>query len=97
MKKGIFRHSTGYKQRYIDESAKFSTIPISKLSTTILSATKTRIKSYCDTSYSTGGVNQIWIKTNSKDLFEHKQSMFISSCNIIKTIDFSTHYTTIPH
>jgi hypothetical protein len=50
-----------------------------------------------DTSYTRGGVNQMWILTNSKDLLEYIQSRSLSSCNSIKTFDFSTLYTTIPH
>ena len=34
---------------------------------------------------------------NSKDLLEYIQSRSLSSCNNIKTFDFSTLYTTIPH
>jgi hypothetical protein len=50
-----------------------------------------------NTSYSRGGVNQMWILKNSKDLLEYIQSRSLSSCNSIKTFDFSTLYTTIPH
>ena len=71
--------------------------PLSKLLTCILSAVKTGFQSYCDTSYSRGGVNQMWILKNSKDLLEYIQSRSLSSCNSIKTFDFSTLYTTIPH
>ena len=39
----------------------------------------------------------MWILKNSKDLLEYIQSMSLSSCNSIKTFDFSTLYTTIPH
>ena len=53
------------------------------------------LQSYCDTSYSRGGVNQMWILKNSKDLLEYIQSRSVSSCNSIKTFDFSTLYTTI--
>ena len=63
----------------------------------MLSAVKTGLQSYCDTSYSRGGVNQIWIMKNSKDLLEYIQSRSLSSCNSIKTFDFSTLYTTIRH
>jgi hypothetical protein len=48
-------------------------------------------------SYSRGGVNQMWILKNSKDLLEYIQSRSLSSCNSIKTFVFSTLYTTIPH
>jgi hypothetical protein len=47
--------------------------------------------------YSRGGVNQMWILKNSKDLLEYIQFRSLSSCNSIKTFDFSTLYTTIPH
>ena len=86
-----------YKQRYIAGSAKCSTEPLSKLLTCILSAVKIGLQSYCDTSYSRSGVNQMWILKNSKDLLEYIQSRTLSSCNSIKTFDFSTLYTTIPH
>jgi len=52
---------------------------------------------YCDTSYSRGGVNQMWILQNSKDLLEYIQSRPLSSCNNIKSFDFSTIYRTIPY
>jgi hypothetical protein len=90
-------HKCPFKQRYIAVSAKCSTKPLSKLLTCILSAVKNGLQSYCDTSYSRGGVNQMWILKNSKDLLEYIQSRSLSSCNSIKTFDFSTLYTTIPH
>ena len=34
----------------------------------------------------------MWILKNSKDLLEYIQSRFLSSCNSIKTFDFSTFY-----
>ena len=52
-------HKCPFKQRYIVGSAKCSTKPLSKLLTCTLSAVKTGLQSYCDTSYSRGGVNQI--------------------------------------
>jgi hypothetical protein len=54
-------------------------------------------QSHCDTSYSRGGVNQMCILKNSKDLLEYIQSSSLSSCNSIKIFDISTLYTTIPH
>ena len=81
----------------MEYDVKCSTKPLSKLITCILSAVKTGLQSYCDNSYSRGGVNQMWILKNSKDLLEYIQSRSLSSCNSIKTFDFSTLYTTIPH
>jgi hypothetical protein len=90
-------HKCPFKQCYFAGSGKCSTKPLSKLLTCILSAVKTGLQSYGDTSYSRGGVNQMWILKNSKDLLEYVQSRSLSSCNIINTFDFSTLYTTIPH
>ena len=42
------------------------------------------LHSYCDTSYSKGGMNQMWILKNSKDMLEYIQSTSLSSCNSIK-------------
>jgi len=44
-----------------------------------------------------GGVNQIWILKNSKELIEYTQSRSLSFCNSIKTFDFSPLYTTMQH
>jgi hypothetical protein len=61
-------HKCAFKQRYIAGSAKCSTKPLSKLLTCILSVVKlTVFQSYCDTSFSRGGVNRMWILNNSKD------------------------------
>ena len=90
-------HKCPFNQGYIAGSAKCSTKPLSKLLTCILSAVKTELQSYCDTSYSRDGVNQMWNLKNSKDLLKYIQSRSLSSCNSIKTFDFSTLYTTVPH
>ena len=104
MKNWIHHHSTGFlnytsvlSNSYIVSSAKCSTKPISKLLTCILLAVKTGLQSYCDTSYSSGGVNQMWILKNSKELLEYIQYTSLSSCNSITIFDFFTLYTTIPH
>jgi hypothetical protein len=90
-------HKTPYKQRYIAGSSKCSTKPLSKLLTTLLSAVKTGLQKYCDIVYSHSGINQMWILKNSKDLLSYLTSTSISRVNAIKTFDFSTLYTTIPH
>ena len=90
-------HKCPFKQRNIAGSAKCSPNPLSQLLTCILSAVKTGLQSYCDTKYSRGYVNQLWILKNSTDLLEYIQFRSLSSCNSIKTFDFSTLYTTILH
>jgi hypothetical protein len=57
---------------------------------------KTGLLSYCDTSYSRDGVNQIWILKNSKDQLVHIKAMSLSTSNSTNTFDISTLYTTIP-
>ena len=39
----------------------------------------------------------MWILKNSKDLLECLKSPTVQNCNSVKTFDFSTLYTTIPH
>ena len=105
MKNWIYHHSIGFLNytSVFSNSAILLGLPnaprnlFSKLLTCILSAVKTGLQIYCDTSYSTGGVNQLWILKKPKDMLEYIQSRSLSSCNRIKTIDFSTLYTTIPH
>jgi hypothetical protein len=58
---------------------------------------KTRLLSYCDTSYSRDGVNQIWILKISKDQLVYIKARSLSTSNSTKTFDISTLYTTIPH
>ena len=90
-------HKNPYKERYIAGSAKCSTKPLSKLLTSILQTIKEGLQSYCETSYSRSGVNQMWILKNSKDLLDYLKSQSLSQIYQIKTFDFSTLYTTIPH
>ena len=90
-------HKCPYKQRYIAGSYKCSTKPLSKLLTRILSAIKEGLQRYCETTYSRNGVNQMWIIKNSKDLSNTLQSCSLHLVSSVKTYDFSTLYTTIPH
>ena len=90
-------HKCPYKQRYIAGSAKCTTKPLSKVLTSLLTAVKDGLKVYCETAYSTSGVNQMWILKNSKELLEYLSSAQFNNCNSVKTFDFSTLYTTIPH
>ena len=52
---------------------------------------------YCATVYARSGVNQMWILKNSKELLESLKSPTFSQIYSIKTYDFTTLYTTIPH
>jgi len=58
---------------------------------------KDGLQTYCETSYSRNGINQIWILKNSKDLVESLSYYSLSVISSIKSFYFSTLYTTIPH
>ena len=90
-------HKNPYKQRYIAGSAKCSTKPLSQILTRIQNAVKEGLQKYCDTAYARSGVNQMWILKNSKELLENLKAQSLHSVNSIKSFDFSTLYTTIPH
>ena len=65
--------------------------------TKILSAVKEGQQKYCETVYSRSGINHMWILKNSKDLLDNLKSRSFSQVSSIKTFDFSTLYTTLPH
>ena len=90
-------HKDPYKHRFIAGSAKCSTKPLSKLLTTILTTVKDGLKKYCDVIYSHSSIYQVWILKNSKELLDNFNSNSLASLNSIKTYDFSTLYTNIPH
>ena len=74
-----------------------STKPLSQILTRILTAVKEGLQKYCDTAYARSGVNQMWILKNSKELLENLKAHSLHSVNSIKSFDFSTLFTTIPH
>ena len=90
-------HKNPYKHRFIAGSSKCSTKPLSILLTKLPTHIKQCLQKYCETSYSRSGVNQMWIIKNSKELLEHLQSPNFNHITSIKSFDFSTLYTTIPH
>jgi len=90
-------HKNPYKQRFIAGSAKCTTKPLSKLLASILTTVKKGLQSYYDTCYSRSGINSMWILKNSKDLLDDLNSRSLSKYDSIKTFDFSTLYTTLPH
>ena len=62
-----------------------------------MTTVKDGLKKYCDVIYSHSGINQMWILKNSKELLDNFNSNSLASVNSIKTYDFSTLYTNIPH
>ena len=90
-------HKNPYKHRFIAGSSKCSTKPLSILLTKLLKHIKQGLQKYCETAYSRSGINQMWILKNSEELLEHLKSPAFNHVTSIKSFDFSTLYTTIPH
>ena len=90
-------HKNPYKHRFIAGSSKCSTKPLPILLTKLLTHIKQGLQKYCETAYSRSGINQMWILKNSKELLEHLKSPTFNPVTSIKSFDFSTLYTTIPH
>ena len=65
--------------------------------TRMLSFTKQGLQKYCETAYSRSGVNKMWILKESEELLDHLKSPNFNLITNIKSFDFSTLYTTIPH
>ena len=93
MHKNPFKHTS----RFIAGSSKCSTNPLSILLTKLLSHIKQGLQKDCETAYSKSGINQMWILKNSKELLDHLKSPNFNLITSIKSFDFSTLYTTIPH
>ena len=90
-------HKNPYKHRFIAGSSKCSTKPLSILLTILITHIKQGLWKYCKTAHSRSRVNQMWILRNSKELLEHLQSPNFNHITSIKSFDFSTLHTTIPH
>ena len=90
-------HKNPCKHRFIAGSSKCSTKPLSILLTKLLTHIKQGLQKYCETAYSRSGINQMWILKNSKELLEHLKSHTFNHVTSIKSFDFSTLYTAIPH
>ena len=90
-------HKTACKERYIAGSSTCSTKELSIHLTKILSAVKEGQQKCCETVYSRRGINYMWISKNSKGLLDNLKSRSFSQVSSIKTLDFSTLHTTLPH
>ena len=90
-------HKYPNKQRFIAGSSNCTTKKLSKLLTIILTKIKEGVQKYCEVVYSRSGVNQMWILKNSKVLLENLNKYSQTNITSLKTFDFSTLYTTLPH
>ena len=86
------------KQRYIAASSCCSTKPISAVLTKCLALIEKQHRFICRRYFKSHGINPMWIIHNSSTIHEmlatlnHKRE-----CKSIRTYDFSTLYTNIPH
>jgi hypothetical protein len=91
-------HKNPSKQRYIAASHSCSTKPLSKMITFCLKLIQNTCSNFCNTIKKTRGFNRMWIVNNSVEVLNR-----IQNCNKrhkvrnVRTYDFSTLYTSIPH
>ena len=91
-------HKTPSKQRYIAASHSCSTKPLSKMITYCLKLIQQTHTNYCKTIAKNRGYNRMWIVDNSiKVLEELRKFNDDNLAKNIRTYDFSTLYTSIPH
>ena len=86
------------KQRYIAASGFCMTKPISQMLTKVLKRIDNTIKFYSKSFFFQYGINPYWIIKNSSEVFKCvAQYNTKGNCRNIRTYDFSTLYTNIPH
>ena len=89
-------HKSPFKARFIANSSACTTTNLSKLLTSCLSTVKNHVIKYCEKVYENSGVNLFWSIKNSMDILDKlKRRHFRASA--LRTYDFSTLYTTLPH
>ena len=86
------------KQRYIAASHSCTTKPLSKMITFCLKLVKKTCSNHCKVIQKNSGYNRMWIVDNSMDIMEKITELnHKGSIDNIRTCDFSTLYTSIPH
>ena len=86
------------KQRFIAASHDCSTKPLSAIMTKVLKLVEAKHRLKCKRYATEHGINPMWIINNSGQVHECiASSNHKSDCHNIRTYDFSTLYTSIPH
>ena len=86
------------KQRFIAASGCCSTKPISSLLTKGFKLIENTLKGYCNFYHRNYGINPMWILKNSTSVHKITASFNRKKiAKLLKTYDFSTLYTSIPH
>ena len=70
---------------------------LSILLTKLLTHLKQGLQKYYETAYSRRGISKIWLLKNSKEVLDNLRSPNFNLNTNIKSFDFATLYTTIPH
>ncbi len=90
-------HKNPTKQRYIAASHCCSTKPLSKMITYCLKLVQQTHKNYCTRIAKTRHYNKMWIVDNSVEVLDKLSICNQKSVRNVRTFDFSTLYTSIPH
>ena len=91
-------HKNPSKQRYIAASHSCSTKPLSKLITLCLKLIQQTHSNHCKTIAKNRGYERMWIVDNSIKVLEKlREFNGMNLAKSIRTYDFSTLYTSIPH
>ena len=85
------------KQRYIAASHSYCTKPLSKMITFCLKLIQQTHNNNCKTIAKNNGFNRMWIVDNSVDVMQQIIDIKREPARNIRTYDFSTLYTSIPH
>ena len=89
-------HKRPYKARFIANSSSCTTIVLSKLLTSCLTAVKIHWIRYYDIVYERDGINLFWLIKNSNDVLNKFKSKNFQAFKL-SIYDFSTLYTTLPY
>ena len=90
-------HKNPSKQRFIAASHCCTTKPLSKSITYCLKLIQQTHKNYCKTIFKSRGFNRMWIVDNSVEVLNKIYESNKKNVRNIRTYDFSTLYTCIPH
>ena len=90
-------HKNPSKHRFIAASKQCSTKPLSLILTRILKVLQSQHINYCKAIKNYSGFNRFWIIDNSCSVLDLVKKCNLNSVNNIRTYDFSTLYTSIPH
>ena len=89
-------HKRPYKARFIANSSLCTTIVLSKLLTSCLTAVKKHWIRYYGTVYERDGINYFWSRKNSNDILNKFRSKDFEASKL-STYDFYRLYNTLPH